>query len=299
MHLVDLIAKHLREQPPRSHFRVVDMCTGSGCIPLLFHDEFYKHSFLRSTVLDAKGYDISEKAIRLARENLALQLKRSQDHSTAHGEQRSSRLKSLREMEISHFDILAVHPVQESMQDAMNAIPSHGKGDSKTSNGSFKVARGNLPSKCDVLISNPPYISRSDYTRTTARSVRKFEPRLALVPPPSPRKHDRHDGSYDETGDLFYPHLLDLAERLSAKFVLLEVADIEQAQSVVSMILRRPSWHVDVEIWRDEPSRTGAEEAIVNDRAVNVIGEGSGRSVFIWRKDCDAFPWRSDAVKPR
>lgn len=235
----------------------------------MFHDEFYKCSSLSGTALDAKGYDISEKALRLARENLTLQLKRSEDRSAAHQGDDQARHKSLLQVEFQHFDVLAANAARETMQD---------------------VVRGILPSTCDVLISNPPYISRSDYTRTTTRSVRRFEPRLALVPPPSSRKLGSHDNRHDQSGDLFYPHLLDLAERLSAKFVLLEVADLEQAQRVAAMISYRPTWPVHVEIWRDEPSRGGTEEASVNDQAVNVIGEGNGRSVFIWRKDVDALP---------
>lgn len=38
----------------------------------------------------------------------------------------------------------------------------------------------------DILISNPPYISPQAFDHTTTRSVKRYEPRLALVPPPPP-----------------------------------------------------------------------------------------------------------------
>ena len=35
----------------------------------------------------------------------------------------------------------------------------------------------------DLLTSNPPYISPSGFSLSTSRSVRNWEPKLALVPP--------------------------------------------------------------------------------------------------------------------
>src|SRR4051812_39952052 len=57
-----------RAQHVPSELRVLDLCTGTGCIPLLFHHEFYA---ARDDVqLRLLGMDISEQAIDLAQHNL-------------------------------------------------------------------------------------------------------------------------------------------------------------------------------------------------------------------------------------
>lgn len=52
----------LRHQP----FRVLDLCTGTGCIPLLLYSLLHRHY----PALEMVGVDISTTAIRLARRNL-------------------------------------------------------------------------------------------------------------------------------------------------------------------------------------------------------------------------------------
>lgn len=265
---------------------MLDFCTGTGCIPLLFHDEFYRHSSSSDVSLDIRGYDISRHALDLGHDNQAMQLGLPENRPSIHAEQLCNRSDSLQKMQFLHFDVLNF--------DAERGAETHDRDheqNQRTSN-ALKQALGFCDQgafwECDVLISNPPYISPSDYNRTTARSVRQFEPKLALVPPAS--NLDIHvDARTKDDGDLFYPRLLDLAERLSTKLVLLEVADVDQAKRVASMVLQRSSWNVGVEIWRDEPSRGRVEEVIVEHYAVRVLGEGNGRSVFIWRKDCDAL----------
>lgn len=137
----------------------------------------------------------------------------------------------------------------------------------------------------DILISNPPYISTSAFRTTTAASVRKFEPKLALVPPTSP--YDSDDRCTVEDGDLFYPKLFQIAESSGTKVVLFEVADMEQACRVAAMA--GDSWD-GVEVWRDDPGAvTGKEAEHVNvgkqglTRDVRVRGRGNGRSVVAFR----------------
>lgn len=65
----------------------------------------------------------------------------------------------------------------------------------------------------DILISNPPYISPRQFLSTTARSVREYEPLQALVPP----ANESDKLSDADVGDMFYPRLLDIAERVQAK----------------------------------------------------------------------------------
>lgn len=84
---------------------------------------------------------------------------------------------------------------------------------------------GNLG--CDVLISNPPYISPTSFRDgTTARSVRIFEPTLALVPP-GPRICNQ--------GDLFYHSLIAMSFKLRTKLTILECGDRMQANRVVAI----------------------------------------------------------------
>ncbi|KAJ5261878.1 hypothetical protein N7505_008745 [Penicillium chrysogenum] len=106
-------------------------------------------------------------------------------------------------------------------------------------------------SGCDLLISNPPYISQTEFRNgTTARSVRRFEPKLALVPP--------HSGSGVEDcmpEDIFYHRILTLAFKLRAKLTVLECGDSHQASRVVALhnrLASTESGQFSAEVW---PSR--------------------------------------------
>ncbi|KAK0651798.1 S-adenosyl-L-methionine-dependent methyltransferase [Cercophora newfieldiana] len=133
----------------------------------------------------------------------------------------------------------------------------------------------------DILVSNPPYISRSSFTRTTSRSVRNHEPRLALVP-----EHD--DVSVElgcEAEDVFYAKMLQVARDLTPhpRVVLFEVADMAQAERVVGLVKREDAlrgWYNVVEIWRDWPHREVESDAV---DGVLVRGEGEGRVVYLCR----------------
>jgi methylase of polypeptide subunit release factors len=103
--------------------------------------------------------------------------------------------------------------------------------------------------RCDLLISNPPYISTSDFRDgTTSRSVRLFEPRLALIPsaPDSP------ENAGDRPEDVFYRRILALSSKLQAKITVLECGDMMQAGRVVEMHTAMTSSHPEdssAEIW--------------------------------------------------
>ena len=103
-------------------------------------------------------------------------------------------------------------------------------------------------SPVDVVVSNPPYISEWGYARQTDRSVRNWEPRLAL--------------EAGQMGDIFYPRIGTIAWKLGAKALVAEVSGWEQAERV------RKYWGeigwVGSAIWRDFAGR--------------------GRTVVAWRK---------------
>lgn len=125
----------------------------------------------------------------------------------------------------------------------------------------------------DILISNPPYISPTAYWKTTTRSVRGFEPRLALVPPPSSKCDNT------QQGDMFYPRLLAFAQEFEAKIVLLEVADLKQALRV-ARLAEKVDVFDGIEIWRDEPD---SPEGPTTEDGIYVYGTGNARSVLCWR----------------
>lgn len=102
---------------------------------------------------------------------------------------------------------------------------------------------------CDLLISNPPYISTSDFRDgTTARSVRLFEPRLALVPSRTASLRNERD----RPEDVFYRRLLSLSFKLCPKVTVLETADLAQARRVVEIYHELSTHHIhdmSVSIW--------------------------------------------------
>jgi methylase of polypeptide subunit release factors len=214
----------------------LDLCTGTGCIPLLLHHELFNQSDFEPNIGHITGIDISDHALRLAEENKTQ----------------------------------CVQNVQTRQSSSLSRM---------------KERRGENPSnpRYDILISNPPYISSSAFRRTTSASVRKYEPKLALVPPVPNLSIDQVS---EDDGDLFYPKLFDLASMLDTKVVLFEVADMEQAIRVAG--LAGDAWDV-VEIWRDDPGAGGGEVESVDigegeaRRRIGVKGVGNGRSVVAYR----------------
>lgn len=253
-HLVQILCRLKAQSLLPGKLRVLDVCAGSGCIPLLFWHDFYQGLVENAAVsLDIVGVDISDRALNLARENKAIQLRNLL--RTGHND--SSQLQALQQMQFLKADVL--HNTISHTPSLMQALSTH----TQVTNPKF-----------DILISNPPYISSRTYSRTTSPSVRSWEPKLALVPPSSRNK--------STDGDIFYPPLLRAAAALEAQVMLLEVADMEQAIRVAAMVVEQDRWAC-VQIWRDGPN--GAEEVDVGVRGkkVSVFGTGNGRSVFAHR----------------
>ncbi|KAF2722033.1 modification methylase HemK [Polychaeton citri CBS 116435] len=225
--------------PPR--LRIVDFCTGTGCIPLLLHHELSSQVDNNRTELELYGIDISPSAIDLAQENKRLQLdSRARDVAPGH--------QSLERMRFELADLFRD-----------GDISSH--------------------SEMDVLISNPPYISPADFETKTEKSVRDFEPTLALVP-------TKTDARGVVTGDEFYPRLLHVAQQCGARIVLMEVGDGAQAERVCQLAISQEVWDV-IEVWKDEPSASCGNEqesaSTPDARRIRVKGRGKARSVFAVR----------------
>lgn len=229
-----------------SELRVLDLCTGTGCIPLLFHHEFY--SARDDIDLRILGVDVSDTSLNLAAHNL----------------KRMRKDKSWAEKGAIGFmkaDVL-LNPFADQ------------KGGRLPLKRAFETNK-QLQS-WDILISNPPYISPSAYWKTTTRSVRGFEPKLALVPPPHSTTADT------ERGDTFYQPLLHIARDVEAKIVLLEIADLEQALRVARMA-RELRIFDGIEIWRDQPEQTPDTTPSSTQGGFSILGQGNARSVLCWR----------------
>ncbi|KAF4974135.1 hypothetical protein FZEAL_8931 [Fusarium zealandicum] len=141
----------------------------------------------------------------------------------------------------------------------------------------------------DVLVSNPPYISQDVWNHGRGQlgySVRKYEPRFALVPDYNlPRPAECHPA------DVFYLRLLDIAVLLKPKVVLLEIGDEPQARRVLQLYFNHAiANNSRAQVWRDWPDMEESEErdpfvdvalAGSESRRVQVKGSGLLRSILI------------------
>ena len=262
---MNLLHRHKSTTLPK-HLRLLDLCTGSGCIPLLAHYELCQKHGRASGDLEMVGVDVSPLALALSKKNLR--------RLVADGT-----LQQRPNLQFLQADIL-VHKDKDRAEGA--GIPSLDSALQQYDSQSATPRKGNW----DILISNPPYISPAAFAHTTTRSVKRYEPLLALVPPSSPSSSNQAEqrDSIDQ-GDLFYPHLLTIANTLSVKVALFEVADLQQAKRVAAMAEEQNIWD-GIEIWRDDPSSHDYQEhseEVVMDGKFKVVGAGNGRSVVVYR----------------
>ncbi|KAH8733525.1 S-adenosyl-L-methionine-dependent methyltransferase [Ilyonectria robusta] len=253
-HLIDLIKSGRllgsRVDHNKHGLNLIDFCTGTGCIPLLLF------SALQRLVKDlhVHGVDISPCAIQLAEENIARNLELG--NISEPGTEQS--------LTISKADIF--------------------------SNGDIQRLTG---SRWDLLISNPPYISRDVWNHGRGQlgySVRKYEPRLALIPD---NHLPRPIGCSPE--DVFYSRLLDISSLLRPKAILFEIGNESQARRVLQLYFKHGVANTSrVEVWRDWPDleasaneNSSVEVATPNGQSKTVPVRGSGliRSLLIQCSD--------------
>lgn len=251
-HLAELIkaGRILKSSSPgaKRTLSIIDFCTGTGCIPLLLFSSLHRHV----QNLHVRGIDVSPIAVDLARTNIA------------------SNAATGRLPQLNQEDALSI-----------------GEGNIFDKN----ITKQLSTKAWDVLISNPPYVDRDVWENGRSQigySVRKYEPRLALVPEdciqvPSGVQH----------ADVFYCRLLDIAIELRSRVILLEVGDEAQALRVVSMYLSHPIAHnSQIEVWRDIPDAQQATDECSRLRPTQsgselddivVKGTGNIRSILIQR----------------
>ena len=264
---------------PASPLRVVDFCSGTGCVALLL-----------AALLQARphgphdggarirGFDIEPRAVALARHNLA----RNADRVCPSRPGGSGGTHGV--VAFERADVFAEDWLDFLRRDARE----DGDGD------------GDREPRIDVLVSNPPYISARGFDRDTGRSVRNHEPRLALVPDPALMMGLTGDGKYDcAPEDVFYARLLRIAQQTRAGIVVFEVGDLAQAARVVGLALAvgtaktapeggSGGWDAtSVEIWRDwpdmQPDAHEAQTVRVAGCEITVKGSGHGRVVVLRR----------------
>ncbi|PNY29315.1 Modification methylase HemK [Tolypocladium capitatum] len=251
-HLVDLIKTGRllgRDSGHGNHgLNIVDFCTGTGCIPLLLFSSL-QQSISRLNVL---GVDIAGEAVQLAQENIG----------------QNKKLGHIRQLNVGQS-------LQISRGDVFN-------------DGDIQALIGR---PWDILISNPPYISKQVWDHGHGQlgySVRKYEPRLALVPN---NQHPVPAGWKHE--DVFYSRLLDIAGVLQPKVVLLELGDEAQARRVLGCYSQHASAEdLAVELWRDWPDlnpdgEDGQFDVMTPSGrgwTVPVKGSGQIRCIFIRRR---------------
>lgn len=227
--------------------RILDLCTGTGCIALLLG------SLLSQTVPDLciRGVDISPDAVALSRENLRHNI--------------GKRLLLLP----------GPRPPAQTIAFSRGDVFSDALLE-------FLAAQGAL----DVLVCNPPYVSHWGFNHQTARSVRNYEPKIAQVPMIAyPGTHRPEDVFYARLLDvaarlrprvmLFEVGDLDQALRV-----------VEMALHHDGL-LKANGGDVKAEIWRDWPDAAPGEEDTTSavlcngTKRVRLKGSGHGRSVFI------------------
>ncbi|KAL9602845.1 MAG: hypothetical protein Q9219_001540 [cf. Caloplaca sp. 3 TL-2023] len=254
-------------QDPRNALRILDLCTGTGCISLhLLHSLLHHHRQKQPTPLSLQilGIDISPIAITLARRNLQHNVSRNLLPPTS----------ATSQISFLEADIFVDEEEEEATWRYQNP-------------------------RWDIIVANPPYISPRGFETATTRSVRNWEPRRALVPPPPPpvpsyftinpatpttaataERNPDH-----EVGDSFYPRILAIAADVGAKVVAMEVGDMAQAGRVAGMVMKKGVWE-RCEIWRDGwGGRTEEGEDVwrVGGGDVKVRGKGEGRVVVGWK----------------
>lgn len=149
-------------------FRILDIGTGSGCIPLALAASLKQYDTVR-----AVGVDVADSAVELARENVV-------------------RCGLDKVVSIGKADLFA-----NNFAKIVNGLGRSGEAD-EAGGGAY-----------DIVISNPPYITRDAYKSLTA-SVKDWEDRGALV------GESLDDTTNLDDGMIFYRRIIGLLPSLLA-----------------------------------------------------------------------------------
>jgi methylase of polypeptide subunit release factors len=267
---------HQHPELRQRRLRVFDLCSGTGCIPLLFWHEYYRLAPATFPDFEIFGIEAFERPLLLARHNHSLLLRQQIERRTVS----KAAYKSLKKIEFIQANVLHSRNTPTSLR----GLPSIRDAIAKRLESKGETARENKSSANDIWISNPPYISQESYNTNTEKSVRDFEPRTALVPPLTQDIQNGTPPSSGNDGDRFHQDILEQAAGMGTEIVLLEVDDMDQAIRVAKMAVQQTRWHT-LEIWRDEPvGGKLLQYAAIGSKFVRVCGSGEGRSVLVCTK---------------
>lgn len=203
--LVEEVMKHLHDG-----MRILDMCTGSGCILLsLLH---------YSNDCEGVGVDLSGQALAVARENYErLRVERPE--------------MKARFLEGNLFAALKCGKATDSVEAEEASDGAEASGDGNVAHGGNGTEPGN-EERFDVIVSNPPYI-KTDVIDTLMPEVREHEPVMAL------------DGGAD--GLIFYRRIAENAVNyLSGGGMLFFEIGCEQAADVCGIMEKAGVREVEV-----------------------------------------------------
>ncbi|KAL9028661.1 MAG: hypothetical protein Q9196_003004 [Gyalolechia fulgens] len=247
-HLADrLLSKSSGVRTARdSTIRILDLCTGTGCISLLLHSLLHR-SLLSLEIL---GIDLLAGAINLAQRNLYHNVSKRLLPPSASSQVLFAEADLFKSEEIWHkigggeWDVVVSNPPYISPQ-AYNHTTT-------------RAVRNWEPKTALV----PPSSSASFRTGDEGSSL-----------------------SDASIGDRFYPRILDLAGKSGARMVAMEVGDMAQAERVAALVLQSKEWS-RCEIWRDGLSTVQGtiETQIIQGEEVVVRGQDNGRVVMGWRR---------------
>ncbi|KAH0846105.1 hypothetical protein AYO21_10112 [Fonsecaea monophora] len=290
----------------RKKFRILDLCTGTGCIALLLHSILkppvkasgYNSVNAPDISVEILGLDNNPLAISLARKNLAHNMRQKLLHPDAGND-----------VSFQNIDVLGLAKKGGDGEDKQHQI-SKILNEVTSDVGSEEKNSSSPPLSWDMIIANPPYVGPKDYEPggKTEPSVRNYEPKEALVPTFG-RGEDwhRYQSPSILLADLFYWPLMRIARAVGAKVLVMEVGDSSQASRVCKQFFQNYSSPAvfeqltpRLETWRDDgsirilPTQTSpsfdADFENATDPSV------SDRAVVVWTKDM--ADWRRDS-QPR
>lgn len=134
-------------------WKVTDLCTGTGCIPLTILNE--TRETLKHPGLDIGAIDISPNAIQLTQENYQHNFPRDVRNRGDLQTQDNTQPPSSINFNIQNLDILDSSQVTKYTD--------------------------NHPGIINILTCNPPYIPIQEFIKDVRSSVRVYEPKLALI----------------------------------------------------------------------------------------------------------------------
>ena len=276
-HLAHLLIPHPNTCDSKP-LRILDLCTGTGCVLLLLHSLLCPHF----PHLECLGIDISQKAISLAQQNI--------DSNIAAGALRPEAGVQIRFQQADIFSNDFLHNVSSNCQKWDILISNPPYISPKAFERTARSVRNWEPLAALVPPHKQPLLDPGNQEKKLFAKADNFRYSRPLH---VTSNTTNIDSSTDEKiGDNFYPRLLHLAQMLDVKAALFEVADVSQARRVVGMIESQGESRVwkGREIWRDLPAEPIAESSEeLGGQECIVRGNGNVRSVMMWSGDGRGF----------